>query len=118
MLSDLWRTCTCAGLPGRAGSPGTDPGSGTSPSSGPCSAPAAGTAPSGHSKGGNLALYGGANLSDKKLNRVKNIFTNDSPGFFPKVDSVDVKKLQKKWISIRPQDSIVGRIFELRAPNF
>lgn len=71
----------------------------------------------GHSKGGNLALYGGANLMDKKLNRVKNIFTNDSPGFFPKVDLVDVKKLHKKWISIRPEDSIVGRIFELRAPK-
>lgn len=71
----------------------------------------------GHSKGGNLALYGASKIGKEKLELVERVFTNDSPGFLPEADEIDVEKLQDKWFCIRPDDSIVGRIFEMQAKH-
>lgn len=71
----------------------------------------------GHSKGGNLALYAASKISEDKFRRIDKVFANDSPGFYPKADIFDIGRLQKKLISIRPEDSFVGRIFELKPKN-
>ena len=63
----------------------------------------------GHSKGGNLALVSAmyANLFVKM--RIKKIYSNDGPGLRKdQIESKRYKKLEKKYVHIIPNSSIVG----------
>ena len=69
---------------------------------------------SGHSKGGNLALYAAAKLAPEFRNRIDHIYLLDSPGFcsevFPKASYQD---LLPRCSLIIPEFSVIGRIFEV-----
>lgn len=66
----------------------------------------------GHSKGGNLALYGTCHLSEAKLKKVKHIYNNDGPGLCPDVSDVKlVDRVKDRMTVILPQYCIFGKIF-------
>ncbi len=67
----------------------------------------------GHSKGGNLAVYGAARCKPKFKKRIINVYNNDGPGF----DEAFIK--DKRYQEIRsviklivPEYSVVGMLFE------
>ncbi|MGT2928689.1 Mbeg1-like protein [Streptococcus dentasini] len=63
----------------------------------------------GHSKGGNLALYAAAHLPAALQARIKQIFIFDAPGLHEHVlKSAGYQAIRHKICSIRPKDSIVG----------
>ena len=69
---------------------------------------------SGHSKGGNLALYAASCLSDDLKDRIEHIYLLDSPGFCQEVfPPAMYESLLPKCSLILPEFSVVGRIFEL-----
>lgn len=67
----------------------------------------------GHSKGGNLSIYSSANCKESIRKNIVNIYNFDGPGI---PDCNEAKNLyailDKKLITIVPQASIVGRLFE------
>ncbi len=66
----------------------------------------------GHSKGGNLALYAGANVCDKVKKRLVWIFNNDGPGFRKEFfESDNYKSISQKERSFVPQLSVIGMLF-------
>lgn len=69
----------------------------------------------GHSKGGNLAVYGAMMCESTKKEQIIEIYSNDGPGLSQ--DLLDVEKynaIQNKIIKIVPAFSIFGQIFENR----
>lgn len=67
----------------------------------------------GHSKGGNAAIYASSFCTEKAFNRLKSIYTFDSPGFDK--DLVDIKifkRVQNKIKSFIPKDSVIGMLLE------
>ena len=69
----------------------------------------------GHSKGGNLALYACAWLTDKQLEKVIRIYDNDGPGFCPEVfDRSRLNKLKDKVTQIEPEFCVIGKLFEIK----
>lgn len=68
----------------------------------------------GHSKGGNLAMYSSITAPDSLQKRIKKIYNYDGPGLRKGTMALDLghEKVLGKIISIIPQDSIVGRLFE------
>lgn len=67
----------------------------------------------GHSKGGNLAVYSVLFAKEETRKRVLNIFDLDGPGF--PVDVVgyqEIKEVEEKIVKLRPEGSIVGIIYE------
>ena len=65
----------------------------------------------GHSKGGNLAVYAAANLSDKLKNRILQVYSNDGPGMNDAtINSDGYKTIEGKIISILPEFSIIGML--------
>jgi len=67
----------------------------------------------GHSKGGNLALYAVLNLQKEKWSRINRIYMNDSPGICSTVtDLSGLDTLRGKIKAIRPEFSVIGRLFE------
>lgn len=67
----------------------------------------------GHSKGGNLAVYGAARCKSKFKKRIINVYNNDGPGF----DEAFIKdrryqELRPVIKSIVPEYSVVGMLFE------
>ncbi len=72
----------------------------------------------GHSKGGNLALYGCCHLSDEQLARVKHIYNNDGPGLCPEVSDVTlVDRVKARTTLILPQYCIFGKLFAQEIPD-
>jgi uncharacterized membrane protein HdeD (DUF308 family) len=72
----------------------------------------------GHSKGGNLAVYGSMLLKDKFKDQVLKIYNNDGPGLCPEMIELEKYELiRPKIIRIIPQFSIVGNLFERAEPN-
>ena len=72
----------------------------------------------GHSKGGNLALYGACHLSDSKLDRVIHIYNNDGPGLCPEVSDVSrIDRIRTRTTVILPQYCIFGKIFDHDIPD-
>ena len=68
---------------------------------------------SGHSKGGNLALYAACMLTDEQLAAVKRIFLLDGPGLCPEVlDASLVERIDPKTTRIIPEFDVVGKLFE------
>ena len=69
---------------------------------------------SGHSKGGNLALYAASMLSPAFRERIEHIYLLDSPGFCQEVFPASLyQDLLGKCSLILPEFSVIGRIFEL-----
>lgn len=65
----------------------------------------------GHSKGGNLSLYAGANLKNQE--QLKAVYNFDGPGFLKEtLETPEYSKVLKKTYSYFPQGSIVGMLFE------
>ncbi len=67
----------------------------------------------GHSKGGNLAIYGAMMCDDQLKNCITTIYSNDGPGLCKEL--IDTKKYQlikDKIIKIIPEFSVVGLLFE------
>ncbi|MBQ3330435.1 MAG: DUF2974 domain-containing protein [Ruminococcus sp.] len=72
----------------------------------------------GHSKGGNLALYGACHISGEKLKRIKHIYNNDGPGLCPDVSDVTLAdKVKDRTTVILPQYCIFGKIFAHDIPD-
>ncbi|MCO4485638.1 hypothetical protein Si124_00971 [Streptococcus infantarius subsp. infantarius] len=64
---------------------------------------------SGHSKGGNLALYAVAHVNDLLRPQVEKVYMLDAPGLQEKgLDSEGYKAVRKRVTVIRPEESIVG----------
>ena len=63
----------------------------------------------GHSKGGNLAVWASAHLSNTQKKRVLAVYSNDGPGFNDDfLDSDSYKEIREKIVSFVPESSIVG----------
>ena len=68
----------------------------------------------GHSKGGNLAVYG-AVMCEEAYDRILEVYTNDGPGFdleFQKL--AETKGMLSKITRIIPEHSIIGTLLEHR----
>ena len=68
----------------------------------------------GHSKGGNLAIYASITAPDALQKRIKKIYNYDGPGLRKGTMALDTgsEHVSGKIVSIIPQDSIIGRLFE------
>ena len=72
----------------------------------------------GHSKGGNLALYGCCYLSDGRLSQVSHIYNNDGPGLCPEVSDLNlIEKIKDRTTVFLPQFCIFGKIFAHDIPD-
>lgn len=67
------------------------------------------TTVSGHSKGGNLALYSAVQSSTALREKISELLLLDSPGLMKSLlEKPSYQELKAKMIVIRPQDSVVG----------
>ena len=67
----------------------------------------------GHSKGGNLAVYAGMYCRPEIQDRIREIYTNDGPGFNREItNSDDYRRILPKIIKFMPEDSIVGILLD------
>jgi hypothetical protein len=67
----------------------------------------------GHSKGGNMAVYAASFCSKKVRNRIQRVYSNDGPGFHESViRSEGFKEIENRIVSVIPQSSIIGLLFE------
>ena len=67
----------------------------------------------GHSKGGNLAIYGAANIKSKFEKKIDAVYNFDGPGFL--ADTLlqqNFIEVLKKTTSVFPQCSIIGMLFK------
>ena len=65
----------------------------------------------GHSKGGNIAIYSACNVSDDIKSRIVKIYSYDSPGFNKKfVDSRGYNEMKDKISVYIPESSFIGLI--------
>lgn len=70
----------------------------------------------GHSKGGNLAVYAAMNASDEVKDRVERIYSLDGPGFPESVvNSFEYASVSDRIVKIVPDSSVVGMVLE--TPN-
>ncbi len=67
----------------------------------------------GHSKGGNLAVYGSAFCDRRRQKRIKAVYNFDGPGFNDKViEKENFKTIEPKVHTFVPQNSIIGILLE------
>lgn len=64
----------------------------------------------GHSKGGNVALYGALNCRQEVRDRIKYLYNNDGPGFhnLDYIDTPAYRELLPRYRHFIPQSSLVG----------
>lgn len=68
---------------------------------------------SGHSKGGNAAVFASAYIEPKYKKRIVKVYNNDGPGFTKSVvESKEMKSIEGVLHSYYPELSIVGMLFE------
>ena len=67
----------------------------------------------GHSKGGNLAVYAAMNAEDGVKDRIERIYSLDGPGF-PEavVNSFEYSSVSGRIVKIVPDSSVVGMVLE------
>lgn len=64
---------------------------------------------SGHSKGGNLALYAAAHVKEKRRPQIKQVYMLDAPGLQEKgLERAGYQAIRERVRVIRPEESIVG----------
>ena len=69
---------------------------------------------SGHSKGGNLALYASLKVPDGQQDRIQAILTYDAPGLHPRLlADLSDSPLLARLSAYRPQESLVGVMLEM-----
>lgn len=67
----------------------------------------------GHSKGGNLAVYAGNFIDDKKASRIKCIYNFDGPNLNKELsDGIKHNVINKHIKKVVPQSSVVGMCFD------
>lgn len=67
----------------------------------------------GHSKGGNLAVWGAVHAKEGIQRAVRRVYSNDGPGFsIGTVQSESYKKLSGRIQVILPEDSLVGLLLD------
>ncbi len=67
----------------------------------------------GHSKGGNLAVWGAVNACDRVKRQIKHVWSNDGPGFSTgMISSKAYRELSKRFTFLLPDDSVVGLLLE------
>ncbi len=67
----------------------------------------------GHSKGGNLAVYSAVRVSSNKQKKIMGVYNHDGPGFLDAmVEDRQYQKMLPKIVTIIPESSIVGRLLE------
>ena len=65
----------------------------------------------GHSKGGNLAVYAGCNLSNNLSTRIIKIYSHDGPGFIKEfLTTSNYQNIKDKIEKIVPSSSIIGML--------
>ena len=65
----------------------------------------------GHSKGGNLAVYAGCNLSKEISSRIIKIYSHDGPGFIKEfLTTSNYQNIQDKIEKVVPSSSIIGML--------
>ena len=63
----------------------------------------------GHSKGGNLAVWGGIHASERIRRAIKQIYSNDGPGFTEEmIKSEAYQSMAQRLTFLLPQSSLVG----------
>ncbi len=66
----------------------------------------------GHSKGGNLAIYGAVGVDSKYRDRIAKVINFDGPGFTEKFYKREgFETIKEKIVAVIPQLSVVGRLF-------
>ena len=72
----------------------------------------------GHSKGGNLAMIGTAQLSRPEIKRLKHIYSFDGPGIADDViDNSILSKISDRFTEVVPEFCIIGRLFTKKIVN-
>lgn len=67
----------------------------------------------GHSKGGNLSVFGGMSLPKKSLARLNAVYNFDGPGFFaPVYERPEYKQIKDRIFAFFPEFCVVGMMFE------
>lgn len=67
----------------------------------------------GHSKGGNLAVYGTMMCEKEKQDCIKKIYSNDGPGLCWEIaDENKYRQIEERIVKIVPQYSVIGMLFE------
>lgn len=67
----------------------------------------------GHSKGGNFAVYASMNATDEVQNRIERVYSFDSPGFRPEIlESIDFNKIKDRIIKFLPRSSFFGMMLQ------
>ena len=67
----------------------------------------------GHSKGGNFAVYASMNAEEEIQERIDQVYSFDSPGFRPEIlESVDFNKIKEKIHKFLPKSSFFGMILQ------
>lgn len=67
----------------------------------------------GHSKGGNLSVFGGMSLPKKSLARLDAVYNFDGPGFFaPVYERPEYKQIKDRIFAFFPEFCVVGMMFE------
>ena len=67
----------------------------------------------GHSKGGNFAVYASMNVESNVQNRIDKVYSFDSPGFRPEIlESVDFNIMKDRIIKYLPHSSIFGVLLQ------
>lgn len=67
----------------------------------------------GHSKGGNLAVFSSAHMSEKNKKKIAAVYNNDGPGFHSSIiNSEGYKSIVNRIHTFIPKSSIVGMLLE------
>ncbi len=67
----------------------------------------------GHSKGGNLALFAGSLASSRVQKRIVTVYNNDGPGFNEKSRAFsNIGKIRGKTVTLIPESSFIGMLME------
>ncbi len=67
----------------------------------------------GHSKGGNLAVFSAVNADEKTQKRILGVYNNDGPGFLSDLrEREEYLRIADRITTIVPQSSVVGRLLE------
>lgn len=67
----------------------------------------------GHSKGGNLAVYAAVHSNAAVRERITSVYSNDGPGFGKNIlDDPDYLEIRPRITNLVPQSSIVGMLLE------
>lgn len=72
----------------------------------------------GHSKGGNLAMYAAMKAQKEFQDKISYVYAFDAPGFRPSFyDLTDTQSIMPRIMNYKPQDSLIGVLLEHKEPQ-